>query len=55
MLAVSWMSRSVGHLGVAGEGQGDLVPAPADGGVACRVGGVGDLVEEHHRVGEGGA
>src|SRR5829696_3150480 len=43
-------------LGVAGEGQGDLVPADVDVGVvAGGLGCVGDLVDEAHRVGEVGA
>src|SRR5215211_227118 len=40
-------------LGVAGEGQGDLVPADVDVGVvAGRLGCVGDLGDEGDRVGE---
>jgi hypothetical protein len=45
-------------LGVAGQGQGDLVPANVDVGVgmvAGRLGRCGDLVDEHHCVGEVGA
>jgi hypothetical protein len=38
---------------VAGQGQGDRVPADVDVGVvAGRLGRRGDLVDEHHRVGE---
>src|SRR6266540_565521 len=40
-------------LGVAGEDEGDLVPADVDVGVvAGRLGRAGDLVDERHRVGE---
>src|SRR5215212_4005761 len=40
-------------LGVAGQGQGDLVPADVDVRVvAGRLGRCGDLVDEAHRVGE---
>jgi hypothetical protein len=39
--------------GVAGQGQGDRVPADIDVGVvAGRLGRCGHLVDEHHRVGE---
>src|SRR5215217_2420799 len=41
---------------VAGQGQGDLVPADVDVGVvAGRLGRAGDLVDEGHRLGEVGA